>query len=37
MREENEVKEEKEAKESGEREYADLRVTNLKMVSDSCK
>jgi hypothetical protein len=37
MREENEAKEEKEAKKSGEGEYADLRVTNLKMVSDSCK
>jgi len=40
MREENEENEEKEkneAKESGGGEYADLRVTNLKMVSDSCK
>jgi hypothetical protein len=34
MREENEAKE---SKESGEGEYADLRVTDLKMVSDSCK
>ena len=37
MREENEENEKKEAKESGGGEYADLRVTNLKMVSDSCK
>ena len=37
MREENEENEEKEAKESGGGEYADLRVTNLKMVSDACK
>lgn len=37
MREENEAKEEKGTKESGEGEYADLRVTDLKMVSDSCK
>jgi hypothetical protein len=37
VREENEAKKEKEAKESGEGEYADLRVTDLKMVSDSCK
>jgi len=37
MREENEEKEKKEAKESGGGEYADLRVTNLKMVSDACK
>jgi hypothetical protein len=35
MREENEEK--NEAKESGGGEYADLRVTNLKMVSDACK
>ena len=31
------MREEKETKESGGGEYADLRVTNLKMVSDSCK
>jgi len=37
MREENEENEGKEAKESGGGEYADLRVTNLKMVSDACK
>jgi hypothetical protein len=37
MREENEESEKKEAKEPGGGEYADLRVTNLKMVSDSCK
>jgi len=35
--EENEEKEKKEAKESGGGEYADLQVTNLKMVSDACK
>jgi hypothetical protein len=34
MAEENE---EKEAKESGGGEYADLRVTNLKMISEGCK
>jgi hypothetical protein len=37
MREENEEKEKNEAKESGGGEYADLRVTTLKMVSDACK
>ena len=37
IREENEENEKKEAKESGGGEYADLRVTNLKMVSESCK
>src|SRR5712671_7117383 len=37
MREENEENEKKEAKESGGGEYADLRVTNLKMVCDACK
>src|SRR6266478_2793637 len=34
MREENEEKEEKQ---SGGGEYADLRVTNLKMISQSCQ
>jgi hypothetical protein len=34
MREENEAKEKKEA---GGGEYADLRVTNLKHISESCQ
>ena len=34
MREENE---EKEKKEAGEAEYADLRVTNIKHISESCQ
>src|SRR5215472_11654824 len=32
-----EVNEEKEKKESGGGEYADLRVTSLKMISEGCK
>ncbi len=34
---ENEKAEEKENKNQREREYADLNVTNLKMVSQSCQ
>jgi maltose-binding protein MalE len=36
-REEKEENEKKEAKGQGEREYADLNVTNLKMVSQTCQ
>lgn len=35
--EESEKAEQKESKKEGEREYADVNVTNLKMVSESCK
>ena len=37
IREKNEQKEEHEKKEAGGGEYADLRVTNLKHVSEACQ